>query len=296
VTELRVLPEREGQPLVGLAREWLLDLKVLGRGERTIYWYRQKVEAFLRESQASTLAELTASEVKGHISGLQDRGLSDNTVHGVYETIKAFARWADREGYAVDQPLLRMRAPKVEQKDREVYTEAQQTAIFREVPAGWPTLAVQLLIGTGMRATEMCNLEVDDFEDDGDVAFLKVRRGKGKKFRRVPVSQRLRRELHRYLNRVRPETECPRLLVRRDGGPITYTALAGTFRRLRLRVGFPIHAHRFRHTFATEYIQREGDIERLRKILGHADYAMILRYVHLNKHDLAHDFDDRTPF
>ena len=45
-----------------------------------------------------------------------------------------------------------------------------------------------------------------DVEDDGEATFLKVRRGKGAKFRRVPVSRHLRRELLRYLNRQRPET------------------------------------------------------------------------------------------
>lgn len=71
-----------------------------------------------------------------------------------------------------------------------------------------------------MRVSELCGLIVEDFEDDGEATFLKVRRGKGAKFRRVPVSRQLRRELLRYLNRQRPDTAVPNLLVLRDGRPV----------------------------------------------------------------------------
>jgi integrase/recombinase XerD len=65
--------------------------------------------------------------------------------------------------------------------------------------------------------------------------------------------------------------------------------------RLGQRVGFRVHAHKFRHTFATSYLRIGGDIERLRKILGHTTYAMVMRYVHLDAGDLYVDFDDRAP-
>jgi integrase len=45
--------------------------------------------------------------------------------------------------------------------------------------------------------------------------------------------------------------------------------------RIRAKVGFPLHAYRFRHTFATEYLRRWGEMERLRPILGHTTYVMV---------------------
>src|SRR5262245_49216565 len=104
-----------------------------------------------------------------------------------------------------------------------------------------------------MRVGELCALKLTDVEDEGDAAFLKIQRGKGGKFRRVPVSRRLRRELLRYLNRVRPDIAAPELLVRAAGRPVRVETVIELFQRLRQRVGFRVHAHRFRHTFATAY-------------------------------------------
>ena len=284
------------QPLAALSREWLSDLRYLGRSDATVRWYQRKIGTLLADSGIEILDELVARDIKAYLAGLRDRGLADDTVHGFFATIKAFANWADREGYTVEKAVLTMRGPQVAQKEREVYSAAQIEAIFRAVPSGWPLVVTQTLLGTGMRISELCSLNLEDFEDDGEAAFLKIQRGKGSKFRRAPVSERLRRELRRYVNRSRPRSPSDNLFVLADGRPLSVGAVGKMLGRAKASLGFSIHAHKFRHTFATMYVENGGDIERLRKILGHSTYAMILRYVHLNKRDLSLGFDERTPF
>ena len=279
-----------------LVREWLLDLQVLGRSQKTMDWYRKHVHGYFQERSVRTLDQLTAAELKQYLAAIQARGLAENTVHGAFQTIKALAKWAVREGYPVDAALLRVRAPKVAVKEMETYTSAQLKTIFEATPVGWPIVAVQILLGTGMRLGELCALELEDMEDDGEAMFLKIRRGKGAKFRRVPVSHRLRRELLRYVNRMRPDGTSAQLLLLRDGRPVDVECVSDLFQRTRRRIGFRVHAHRFRHTFATEYLRNGGEIERLRRILGHTTYVMVMRYVHLDKGDLYRDFDLRSPF
>jgi len=100
----------------------------------------------------------------------------------------------------------------------------------------------------------------------------------------------------RYLNRWRPETHDRNLLVLSDARPVSALTLSELFRRIRHRVGFGVRAHKFPHTYATEYLRQGGEIERLRRILGHTTYVMVMRYVHLDKGDLARDVDLRSPF
>jgi integrase/recombinase XerD len=283
-------------PIPNLVEEWILDLQVLGRGERTLAWYREKMRLYLR-SGVGTLEQLDGRDLKRHLAELQARGLAENTVHGSFEVVKAFCNWATREGYPVDPSVLKVRAPKVSQAEIQTYTDAQLQAVMAAIPPGsWGRMAVLILLGTGMRISELCALRVDDLEDDGETTFLKIRKGKGSKFRRVPVSQRLRRELIRYLNRVRPESSSANLLLLPDGRPISFMSAANLFRRTRLKVGFPVHAHRFRHTYATGYLRSGGKIERLMRILGHTTLEMVMRYVHLDKGDLYTDVDIHAPF
>jgi integrase len=283
-------------PLPSLVEEWILDLRVMGRGERTLEWYRDKMRAYLKTG-VGTLEELNGYELKRHLAAEQARGLAENTVHGSFEVVKAFCNWAMREGHPVDPSVLRVRAPKVSQQEIQTYTDAQLQAIMTAIPPGnWGRMAVLILLGTGMRISELCALTIDDFEDDGETTFLKIRKGKGAKFRRVPVSQRLRKEILRYLNRVRPESPSPNLLLLGDGRPVSFMSTANLFRRTRLKVGFPVHAHRFRHTYATGYLRSGGKIERLMRILGHTTLEMVMRYVHLDKGDLYTDVDMHSPF
>jgi site-specific recombinase XerD len=244
------------------------------------------------EGGPANLDGLTSAEIKRLLGNLIDRRLAPNTIHGFFEVVRAFANWALREGFPVDSAVVRMRPPKVP----ETYNPTQQEAMLAAAAPGWPSLAVKILLGTGMRVGELATLTVEDYESDGDIGFLKVRRGKGAKFRRVPVSVRLRREIDRYVNRYQIQSETNRLLVRGDGQPVRMVTVGYLLKRIKLRVGFKVHAHKFRHTFATEYLRNGGDIERLRRILGHSSYVMVMRYLHLDKGDLSKDFDLRSPF
>jgi len=180
-------------PIASLVREWLAELKVMGRSEQTIKWYRQKMEFYLEhEGGPATLDGLTSGEVKRLLGNLIDRHLAPNTIHGFFEVVRAFANWALREGFPVDPAVVRMRPPKVPETELETYNPTQQEVMLAAAAPGWPSLAVQILLGTGMRVGELAALTVEDYESDGDVGFLKVRKGKGAKFRRVPAATRSR--------------------------------------------------------------------------------------------------------
>jgi integrase len=293
--DARERPHRS-HPISALVREWLLDLKVSSRSPRTIRWYENKMYVYAKAGGATTLEELTPYELKRYIAELQERGLSPETIRGSFSTLRAFASWARSQGYEVDPGLSSVKPPKVPQKEMPTFTEAQTEAILDALPKGWQRIAIQVLLGTGMRVGELCSLQLNDFEDDEEVAFLKIQQGKGGKFRRVPVSQKLRRELARYLNQSRPDTTSNNLIVLRDGRPIAQSSTNNIFGRMSKKLGIQVHAHKFRHTFATQYLRNGGEIERLRRILGHTTYFMVMRYVHLDKGDLGRDFDLRSPF
>jgi integrase len=118
------------------------------------------------------LEELTPYELKRYIAELRDRGLSPEAIRGTFSTLRAFASWARSQGYEV-HALSSVRPPKVPQKEMPTFTEAQVDQILDALPKGWQRIAIQVLLGTGMRVGELCSLRLQDFEDDEETAFLK---------------------------------------------------------------------------------------------------------------------------
>ena len=72
------------------------------------------------------------------------------------------------------------------------------------------------------------------------------------------------------------------LLINRYGLPFQKGGIESMMNRLQAKVGFRVHAHAFRHTFATVATQLGWNFERLRSAMGHADYTTLQRYVRLS--------------
>jgi integrase len=96
--------------------------------------------------------------------------------------------------------------------------------------------------------------------------------------------------------RFRPDVPYPNLLINWDGRPYGLWGVDGLMDRLSERVGFRVHAHGFRHTFATVATKLGWNFERLRAAMGHEDYATLQRYVRLAMERDLGRLEDWTAF
>lgn len=87
----RVQPLRGLHPVRALLRESLLELKVMGRSQRTIDWYEQKMDWYRSSGGVKNLEQLNAFELKRFLAEQHERGLSANAIHGFFQVIKSFA-------------------------------------------------------------------------------------------------------------------------------------------------------------------------------------------------------------
>jgi site-specific recombinase XerD len=227
--------------------------------------------------------------------GRHGRPLQPDTLHGSHRAIGTFLRWARREGYAIEARILEMPAPRIPDKEPTVYHIAQVRTVLAACNAGVPTedVIVRLLVGSGIRRAEVCGLAVTAPDGLPDLMVDSMRRGrvelrvrwdggaKGRKSRRVPITPKLASALKRYEARHRPDTQHPNLLISEHGRAYEVGGIDSMMDRLQARVGFRVHAHAFRHTFATIATKLGWNFEHLRAAMGHADYAVLQRYVRL---------------
>ncbi len=207
------------------------------------------------------------------------------TVYHYTKAAKTLFNWAEQEEYLHENPIARLKMRPPQYKEVQPYTDDEVRAMLQvcedDIKFGFRYLGVRnkaiisLFISTGLRLEELCNIHLDDF--DPRLQQLRVL-GKGHKERVVPINGEAKKALRRYLEVRPPQGEA--LWLTNDGPPMTSHGVKAMISRLKRRAGVTSGggAHRFRHYFATRYLEAGGDLNSLRLLLGHATLAMVLRY------------------
>ena len=134
---------------------------------------------------------------------------------------------------------------------------------------------------TGLRASELINLRLQDVDLINRKLFVYL--GKGKKNRFVGISNRLYEILFSYL-KLRPKTKLDNFFVTRSSlnkepVKIDRDVLLHKIKRLAKRVGFDVNLHGLRRTFATVAANSGKPINIISLALGHADLKTTQGYL-----------------
>src|ERR1041385_6099381 len=283
--------------------------KLEKRGDRvsgnTLDFYDQEVGKFMRwlgdsSPEALRFDSLDDVVLRRYRADLAEgvtrhgRPLQTESLRAAHRGVMAFLRWATDAGFAVDEELLRFRPPRKEQKEATVYHIAQVKQILAKCEGPTEEVTIKTLLGSGVRMSEFCGLAQRGPDGVSDLMLDSVDRGraelrvrsdggaKGNKSRRVRITPRLAATLKRYASLHRPESESPVLGLTGRGKPFLKGGIDAMMDRFKCRVGFRVHAHAFRHTFATVATQGGWNLERLRVAMGHWDYSVLKRYVELS--------------
>jgi integrase/recombinase XerD len=280
------------------------ELSCRGRGlsENTISDYLRTLKKYLRFYPADPLIDtITRRDVEAFMAA-QD--VSRKSALNYHIGLSAFWTWCLREQVATVHIIRGITPPRPEKRVIVPLTEAEVKAVFSatsrsrryqragSVPADHSLgtalrsrAILLLLLDTGMRASELVNLRCKDMDiKAGHVLVF----GKGRKERRIPFSPRTGQAIWKYHSSfpVRPGTEDFVFQVR-GGKPLTRNGLAHRLQEIGTRAGVDnVHPHRFRHTFAINYLRNGGDVYTLQAILGHHTLEMCRRYLSLAQVDL----------
>lgn len=276
--------------------QFLAECKRRGHTPATLSVYRSallgpRTEEFRRDQKIEMVRDFTAAHLRAYEMELQAAELSPATVHQYHRTLKTFLGFCAREGMLVDERVHDVMAPRVPQTEPDAYTLDEEKRLLAAARHPRDRLILAFLLATGLRLSELIHLEVEDVVDLGrQGAYLRVRQGKGRKDRHVPLDDDIYRELQTYLRRVRPSGPGAVFIARRmkdEIRPMTGESLKTVLRRIGEDAGVHCHAHKFRHTFASRAITNGVDPITLQRVLGHTTLQMVSRYVHYSATDLV---------
>ena len=200
----------------------------------------------------------------------------------------------DDPSAALPRPTTRRPLPKVlsHAEVEALFSQAEEEAQGGSVEALRMLALVEMLYGSGLRATELVSLPLTAVPRDAP--FITIT-GKGGQQRMVPVSARARAALSAWL------------AVREKGGRYLFPSRSGHLSRVRLfqlvkglaaRAGIDpakVSPHVLRHAFATHLLEGGADLRVLQTLLGHADIATTQIYTHVDAARLVALVNERHP-
>jgi integrase/recombinase XerD len=269
----------------------------VGAARNTLLAYRRDLEA---------AAEVTGSLENADAAALRKLGeawsaLAGSTVARRASSLRRFYGFLFDEGLRADDPSAALPRPKLQRPLPKVLDTHEVEAMFAEAEGRAATgellalrnlALLELLYGSGLRATELVSLPRRAFRPGQPFLIL---RGKGDKERLAPVSERAAEAVRQWLPHV-PEAS-PWLF---PGGKshLSRVRLFQLVRSMAALAGIApdrVSPHVLRHAFATHLLAGGADLRVLQSLLGHADIATTQIYTHVDAARLVELVNTRHP-
>ena len=241
--------------------------------------------------------------VRKYVDSLQQAGLSSRSIARHLTTLRNFYRYLLREERIDADPTAIIPLPRQWKSLPKYLTTEEVDRLLAAPEADKPTGArdramLEMLYATGLRVSELCQLQVTDL--DADLGIVRVL-GKGNKQRIVPVGSSALGAVGGYLEGARPGLLRGRgsryLFVTARGSRLTrqgfWKALAGYGRKAGITRGLTPHI--VRHSFATHLVEGGADLRSVQTMLGHADISTTQIYTHVMRSRLQRTVDKHHP-
>ena len=239
-------------------------------------------------------------DLNRRISTKSHQEVNRSTQHTFLVAIRAFLKYLIVEEKLTVLPPEQITLGKADPRIPKVLDEDQMKVLFDvqdlNKRSGLRDRAMlEVLFSTGLRVSELCNLNIDSINlDTGEFAVI----GKGRKVRVVYLSPSAIDWLGRYLS-TRKDAFTP-LFLRYSGKRMTVGDEIGESLRLTprsverlvkgyaLRAGISVDAtpHTLRHTFATGLLREGADLRSVQELLGHSNVATTQIYTHVTNRQL----------
>lgn len=231
------------------------------------------------------------------------RALAKSSVARKSAALRRFYAFLVDEGHRADDPGAALPRPGTARPLPKVLSVGDVDALFAVIAdrlaAAMPTRAdlrlaalIELLYGSGLRATELVSLPRNAIHPDRPFLILK---GKGGRERLVPISDRARAAVAAW----RVHVAADRAWLFPSGkGHLTRVRLYQLVKALAAEAGIPpdrVSPHVLRHAFATHLLAGGADLRALQAMLGHADIATTEIYTHVDASRLAALVNTRHP-
>lgn len=226
--------------------------------------------------------EISFQIIRTWIASLLEKGINPRSVNRKISTLKTYFKFLIREGELVENPMMKVVAPKSKKRLPVFIEEDQIASLLNEVQfeEGFigqrNKLIIELFYVTGIRLSELINIKISDVDFNNQ--SIKVL-GKRNKERIIPLSSNVVNDLNIFIE----NNQKNKYLFTNLEGEKLYNKLV--YRLVNKYIGEISSVnkkspHILRHTFATHMLNNGADINAIKELLGHANLSATQVYTH----------------
>jgi integrase/recombinase XerC/integrase/recombinase XerD len=230
-----------------------------------IYW---KDFENARLDTSVDVTPVIASDFLSFVSSMQT--YKPKTFHRIISTLSSFYRFLYTQGAVTANPLTGIDRPRIKQQDVKYLKHNQVLRLLDSIEDPRDKLIVRTIYATGVRVSELCNMNIEDIDFDEHTIRI---RGKGDKMRTVFIDDDTRADILKFIgNRI----EGP-VFVGQQGKNISSRAIQHIFKNY---APSGITPHKIRHSYASELYKRSKNLRVVQENLGHTSIKTTEIYLH----------------
>ena len=268
------------------------ELQNLGYSKGVINNYPKYAQNLLNYTKTEAIT-ITENQIKEYYEYLQTKPnqrrkgiISQSHIHSNLLAIRMFFEYLQRIGKIKRNPYtLKVKSPTRNQ--RNILTQEEIKTLYKTAQNLEETILLHLCYGCGLRRSEAQDLNIKDVNFEQKLLF--VRKGKGKKRRVIPLTEKITTDLQEYYkqNQWYRNENGESFLINIQGNRITGTTIYENFKKLLQKTKINtsdknICLHSLRHSIATHLLENEMSIEMVRNFLGHQNLKTTQIYTRVN--------------
>ena len=262
----------------------------------------KKLSDYLSAQDIENWKIVKEHDLRAFINSERRRGLSPRSIQRLLSSCRTFFENLLIEDHIQLSPAQNVSSP----KSAQLLPKAMDADLVQRLldfkPKGMIEIRdkalAELLYSSGLRLSEVCQLEVQDLD-------LKERTcrvlGKGNKTRIVPVGKKAIQAIRDWMIyrselKASKETSTHAIFLNNKGNRISARSIQLRLEKLCLQRGIPgINSHMLRHSFASHVLESSGDLRAVQEMLGHSDIGTTQIYTKLDFQHLSKVYDKAHP-
>ncbi len=291
-----------------LIDDFLIFLEVeKGYSPKTIREYSYDLKMFNSFNQNVPIDKRSTTDLRRFFLHLKrNKQYSPRSLHRKICSLKSFYKFLKKESFISVNPAENIESPKIP-KSLPKTISVEEAILLLKAPGLEnirDKLVLFLLYGTGIRVSELTNLNINDLELNNNDRMIRIVGGKGNKDRLIPLPDVIIPLMKEYINLRKPKNGSTALILNRSGVRLTARSIQRLVKKYQKKANLEdkkVTPHTLRHAFATHLLANAVDIRVIQELLGHASLSTTQLYTHVSlehlrkSYDLGHPLSTSTP-